>query len=287
MTAQIFAIIAPVFLIAAIGYVWARQKMPFDHNMVSALVLHVGAPCLLLSQLLTHRVDLDVMTEILVAGVIVILLTAVAGLAVLKLLGKPIRAYLPAMMFPNVGNMGLPLCLFCVWRCGASVGGGVFRRDIAVSIQLGYWHRAWALRLRTVLAQSGAVDTSFSSGAVGDQYNTAHMDAQHTDDRRQFRYSSDANVAGHVARDTVGTWFGAGCVVLGLPFGGGLSRGVGCCDDVGVRGANARRDPHSKQHADGSVQLFISPCATITAPAMWRGLCWFQLLCRSSRCRCC
>ncbi len=152
MTAQIFAIIAPVFLIAAIGYVWARQKMPFDHNMVSALVLHVGAPCLLLSQLLTHRVDLDVMTEILVAGVIVILLTAVAGLAVLKLLGKPIRAYLPAMMFPNVGNMGLPLCLFAFGDVGLALAvayfavTSLFQFSLGIGIARGHFDSGLFLR---------------------------------------------------------------------------------------------------------------------------------------------
>jgi hypothetical protein len=137
MTAQIFAIIAPVFLIAAIGYVWARQKMPFDHNMVSALVLHIGAPCLLLSQLLTHRVDLDVMAEIIVAGVAVILLTAVAGLAVLKIIGKPVRAYLPAMMFPNVGNMGLPLCLFAFGDMGLALAVAYFAVTSLFQFSLG------------------------------------------------------------------------------------------------------------------------------------------------------
>ncbi|MBL8629895.1 MAG: AEC family transporter, partial [Rhodospirillaceae bacterium] len=137
MTAQIFAIIAPVFLIAAIGYVWARQKMPFDHNMVSALVLHVGAPCLLLSQLLTHRIALNAMAEIIVAGVAVIAITALVGLAFLKVLRKPIRAYLPAMTFPNVGNMGLPLCLFAFGDMGLALAVAYFAVTSLFQFSLG------------------------------------------------------------------------------------------------------------------------------------------------------
>lgn len=137
MTAQIFAIIAPVFLIAAIGYVWARQKMPFDHNMVSSLVLHVGAPCLLLSQLLTHRVSLSIMADIIVAGVAVIVITALAGLLLLKVLGRPVRAYLPALLFPNVGNMGLPLCLFAFGDVGLALAVAYFAVTSLFQFSLG------------------------------------------------------------------------------------------------------------------------------------------------------
>ena len=49
MPQQIFAIIAPVLLIALVGYVWRRQRMPFDTAMITDLVTYVGAPCLLFS----------------------------------------------------------------------------------------------------------------------------------------------------------------------------------------------------------------------------------------------
>jgi predicted permease len=126
MTSQIFAIIAPVFLLAAVGFIWARLKQPFDHNMVSTLVFYVGAPCLLLSQLLTHRVDIDVMAEILVAGAAAMTLTATAAFILLKVMGASVRSYLPAMTFPNVGNMGLPLCLFAFGDVGLALAIAYF-----------------------------------------------------------------------------------------------------------------------------------------------------------------
>ncbi|MBL8643749.1 MAG: AEC family transporter [Rhodospirillaceae bacterium] len=126
MTAQIFAIIAPVFLIAAIGFAWARAKMPFDHNMVSALVLNVGAPCLLLSQLLTHPIRLDLMAEIIAAGVGVMSLSALGGILLVRALRLPVRAYLPVLIFPNVGNMGLPLCFFAFGDVGLALAVAYF-----------------------------------------------------------------------------------------------------------------------------------------------------------------
>ena len=83
MIIQVFAIIAPVFLIAAIGYAWARAKMPFDSAMVSALVFNVGAPCLLVSQLLSRPIDIAAMSQIVMACLAVMALTACVAIAAL------------------------------------------------------------------------------------------------------------------------------------------------------------------------------------------------------------
>ena len=51
MTAELFAIIAPVFLIAGIGLAWGRLKLPFDTATVTAIATNVGTPALILSTL--------------------------------------------------------------------------------------------------------------------------------------------------------------------------------------------------------------------------------------------
>jgi len=163
MTAQIFAIIAPVFLIAALGYVWARLKMPFDTNVISTLVLNIGAPCLLLSQLLTHRLDLAVMGEIVAAGAIILTLTAALGLVVLKVMGISPRTYLPAMIFPNTGNMGLPLCLFAFGDVGLALAVAYFavtsllQFSVGVAIASGRFHIKSLLQTNVLWAMLIAV----------------------------------------------------------------------------------------------------------------------------------
>src|SRR3546814_2853420 len=42
---QLAAIIAPVFVCAAIGYLWARLRRPFETEFVTALVTNIGTPC--------------------------------------------------------------------------------------------------------------------------------------------------------------------------------------------------------------------------------------------------
>ena len=46
MTAQLFAIIAPILVCSAIGYGWARIKARFHSETLGPLVFLVGTPCL-------------------------------------------------------------------------------------------------------------------------------------------------------------------------------------------------------------------------------------------------
>ncbi len=121
MLQQIFSIIAPVFLIALIGYVWRQRRMPFDTAMITDLVTYIGAPCLLFSSLLVNGPDLAAIAEIIGATLLVASIVATVGAIMLKTLGLPLSAYLPPLIMPNVGNMGLPLCLFAFGEDGLAL----------------------------------------------------------------------------------------------------------------------------------------------------------------------
>jgi predicted permease len=152
MFVQVFSIIAPVFLIAAIGYGWARLKMPFDSGMVSALVFNIGAPCLLLSQLLSRPIDIAAMTQIVVACLAVMALTAFVAVVLLSARGLSVRAYLPPLIFPNTGNMGMPLCLFAFGDIGLSLALAFFAVTALLQFSVGVGIASGKFNLRTVLA---------------------------------------------------------------------------------------------------------------------------------------
>ncbi len=152
MFIQILSIIAPVFIIAALGYLWARTKMPFDSNMVSALVLKIGAPCLLLSQLLSRHIDVAAMTQIAFASVAVMVIAAGASFLILRVMGLSVRAYLPPMIFPNTGNMGLPLCLFAFGDVGLSLAIAYFAVTAVLQFTIGIGIASGTFNVRSVVA---------------------------------------------------------------------------------------------------------------------------------------
>jgi malate permease and related proteins len=122
MAAQIFNIIAPVLVCVLIGFAWVRRGRPFDTGMVSSLVMYIGAPCLIVATL--SKVALSKTALLEVGGLYgaVLVLTALAALAVIRLSGVSPRVYFTAMTFPNVGNMGLPLCLLAFGDQGLVLG---------------------------------------------------------------------------------------------------------------------------------------------------------------------
>lgn len=126
MTAELFAIIAPVFICSALGFAWARLGYDFDVGFVTNIVTTVGTPCLILSTLLKLQVSPVSFGEQAFAAFLVFALVSVTGALLLRLLRLPYHSYLPALMFPNAGNMGLPLALFAFGEEGLALGIGYF-----------------------------------------------------------------------------------------------------------------------------------------------------------------
>ncbi|MCW5749720.1 MAG: AEC family transporter [Alphaproteobacteria bacterium] len=133
MSADLFAIIAPVFLCAALGYGWARLGQTFQVDFVTNLVTTIGTPCLILSTLLKLEVTSAAFGAQALAAALVFALVALAGCAILLVLRLPFHSYLPALMFPNAGNMGLPLALFAFGERGLALGIGYF--TVAATMQ--------------------------------------------------------------------------------------------------------------------------------------------------------
>lgn len=122
MFSQLAAIIAPVVVCAGIGYLWARLKRPFETEFVTALVVTIGTPCLVAATLLRLSVDFAALGDMALATLVIFAVVGIVGAAGLRVAGLPLHSYLPAIMFPNAGNMGLPLCLFAFGDPGLALG---------------------------------------------------------------------------------------------------------------------------------------------------------------------
>ena len=111
MIGQIFNVIAPVILCAAIGFVWAKRGTPFATGFVTTLVTKIGIPCLVFASLVKTDLDANVLGTMGLMALATITAFAVIAASVLKLAGTDLRAFLPPMMFANTANMGIPLCM--------------------------------------------------------------------------------------------------------------------------------------------------------------------------------
>ena len=121
MLEQLAGVILPVVIIAGIGYAWARLRRPFDNALVTQLVSMIGSPCLVASSLTSLHVQPESLGHMALATVLVFSGMFVLGFVVLKVMGLPMHSYLPAVVFSNAGNMGLPLALFAFGDSGLAL----------------------------------------------------------------------------------------------------------------------------------------------------------------------
>ncbi len=126
MTADISAIIAPLFVVAAIGFAWGRAGKPFDTTAIGALVLNIGIPCLIFSTLTRLEVSPAAFGHMAGAYTAALFANLALGAVVLRLMKLEIGTYLPALTFSNNGNMGLPLCLFAFGEAGLALAMATF-----------------------------------------------------------------------------------------------------------------------------------------------------------------
>lgn len=118
MLGDLFAIIAPVFICAGIGFIWGKQGRHYDTDFVTALMTNIGTPCLVFYTLTSANLDLDAFGAMAFYTFLVIAVSALLSAVILKMIGSDIRSFMPAMMFSNCGNMGLPLCLLAFGEPG-------------------------------------------------------------------------------------------------------------------------------------------------------------------------
>lgn len=126
MIYNIFSIMAPVLVCSALGFLWARKGFAFDAEFVSRLVMNIGAPCLMLSTMSSVELDFAMFQRTALACVLVTLCMALLGVLIPRACGHDIRAYLPSFMFPNVGNMGLPICMLAFGDQGLALALAFF-----------------------------------------------------------------------------------------------------------------------------------------------------------------
>ena len=121
MIGELSAIILPFLICAGIGIFWARIGQPFDSDLVSTLVYKISVPCLIIAIFAKVRLTPDAVAAVAGTALVIYLATAAAAALILRLARLPIPSYLPSLMFPMVGSMGLPICLFAFGEDGLAL----------------------------------------------------------------------------------------------------------------------------------------------------------------------
>jgi len=123
---EMINIIGPIVLITAIGFALGRSSVGLQSRTLSGLVMLIATPALVFHTLVSLHVGHETVTTMSLAALLCLGISASIALTFLKLLNAPIRSFLPALMLPNSGNMGLPLVVLTFGSDGMALGVAYF-----------------------------------------------------------------------------------------------------------------------------------------------------------------
>ena len=109
---QLANIVVPVFVCVGLGALWARMGTPFDSRLITSLVYNIGAPCLILATFQKVTLSAAAMAEVALATIACYAAFAVIALALIKIMRLDLPSYLPSLIFPLTGSMGLPVSYY-------------------------------------------------------------------------------------------------------------------------------------------------------------------------------
>jgi predicted permease len=139
MLAELAAILLPVVVCVAIGFLLDRRKLSLPRREVSILVADIGAPCLVFHSLSTAGLEAPLLAKMAGAASLAVLAFFAVGYAVVRIAGWPVHTFVPPVIFANTGNMGLPLCLFAFGEDAMGLAVACFAMFTVFQFSLGLW----------------------------------------------------------------------------------------------------------------------------------------------------
>lgn len=135
----VLEIVAPVFLLATVGFVWVKLGLEYRIRFVTQIAMSLSLPCLVFVSLMQTDVDPQALLDLSLASVAAYGLLTLAVWAWVRAFGLSRPTYMAPLIFGNTGNLGLPLALFAFGDLGLSYAIIVFAIMAIWSFTFGIW----------------------------------------------------------------------------------------------------------------------------------------------------
>jgi predicted permease len=135
----VLEIVAPVFLLALIGFSWVKLGFEYRVEFVTRLAMTLAVPCLIFTALMKTEIDPSALTTLLIASIAAHAAIAAIGAIGFWALKMRQQTYLAPFTFGNTGNLGLPLALFAFGAEGLGYAMIVFAVSAIFSFTFGIW----------------------------------------------------------------------------------------------------------------------------------------------------
>ncbi len=135
----VLQIVAPVFILAFIGFAWVRLGFEYRVAFVTRLTMTVSVPALIFTALMKTEIERSALLATFWASCAAYGLVTVIFFVLVKLGRLDVRTFLAPLIFGNTGNLGLPLALFAFGEVGLGYAVVVFAVMAVYSFTFGIW----------------------------------------------------------------------------------------------------------------------------------------------------
>ena len=150
--AQLANIVVPVFICVGLGILWARVGTPFDTRLITSLVYNIGAPCLIIATFQKVTLSASAMAEIALATITCYASFCAISFVLIRILRLDVPSYLPSLIFPLTGSMGLPVSYYAFGDEGLALAIVYFTFGAIGTFTLGAAIAAGNISIKKMLA---------------------------------------------------------------------------------------------------------------------------------------
>jgi predicted permease len=150
---EVTDILGPIVIITLIGYFLGRSSLGLHSHTLSTIVILVATPALIFNTLTSLHVDPLTIGKMATAALVCLAIAGLLALLAIWMFGGSLRSFLPGLMLPNSGNMGLPLVALAFGDEGMRLGisyffvVALFQHSVGLSITAG------SIRLKSLAQQ--------------------------------------------------------------------------------------------------------------------------------------
>jgi predicted permease len=135
----VFQIVAPVFILATIGFTWVKIGWSYEIEFVTRLAMTLSVPALIFVALMKANISADTLSNLFLSSLIAYLFLALIFWITGKIFKLNMATYWAPLIFGNTGNLGLPLAMFAFGEVGLGYAVVVFAVMAIGSFSIGVW----------------------------------------------------------------------------------------------------------------------------------------------------
>ena len=149
----VLQIVAPVFLLAAVGFAWVKCGWEYEVEFVTRIAMTLSVPALIFVALMQADISRETLSGLFMASLVAYVALALVFWIISKVMGLDLPTFWAPLIFGNTGNLGLPLALFAFGETGLSYAVIVFAVMAVGSFSVGVWMVSGGGSLRKVFKE--------------------------------------------------------------------------------------------------------------------------------------